>query len=385
MSRAYVASVGMTQVGEHWRKSLLDLMVEASLQAMNACPSIVPDRVIVGNMFSGAGSNQEQLGAYLASQLNLVGVPAYKVEGACGSGGAAVHNGYLSVKADESEAVLVCGVEKMKDLDVGRATAALAMADSAEYTQFVGATFISLNALTHAMYVKKHGVAKEEMAGFPVLGHRNAASARHSMFKRPITVEDVIRSPIISDPIRLMDSSPICDGAAALLIVNERKAKELGDVMVEVAASEVAANLFTIYERPDPLDYVATRAAAGRALAKAGVKIGQVDFIEVHDAFSVTAALALESMGVSGPGQAPKDVTKGRFNLDGELPINTFGGLKGRGHPVGATGVYQVAEAYLQVSGKAERNQVKGAKVGMTHNMGGVDTTTSVHILRREG
>jgi acetyl-CoA C-acetyltransferase len=196
-------------------------------------------------------------------------------------------------------------------------------------------------------------------------------------------VEDVLRSPLISDPIRLMDSSPICDGAAALILLSERKAKELHQGDVELAASEVASNVFSIYERPDPLDYLATRTATTRALEKTGLKLEQMDFMETHDAFSVTGVLTLESLGISKPGTAPHDVTSGRFDLGGELPLNTFGGLKGRGHPVGATGVYQVAEAFLQLSGKAERNQVKDARLGLTHNMGGVDSTACVHILRR--
>ncbi|HVP24077.1 MAG TPA: beta-ketoacyl synthase N-terminal-like domain-containing protein [Conexivisphaerales archaeon] len=383
MSKVFVAAAGLVPVGEHWRKSIADLMTEASLEAMNQLPDAKPDRIIVGNMLSAVGAQQEQLGALLASQLNLVGVPAYTVEAACGSGGAAVHNGYLSIKAGESDAVLVCGVEKMKDIDVGKVTGALVMADSAEYTEFPGATFVSLNAICHALYLKKYGVLKEEMAGFPVLGHRNAALSRHAMFKRAITVEDVLRSPMISDPIRLMDSSPVCDGAAALLLLSEAKAKELGADSVEMVASEVAANIFSIYERADPLDYLATRTAARRAFEKTGLRKEQVDFMEIHDAFSVTGALTLECLGVSKPGKAPHDVSSGRFDLQGELPINTFGGLKGRGHPVGATGVYQVAETYLQLAEKADGNQVKGAKLGLAHNMGGVDTTTSVHILRR--
>jgi len=383
LSKVFVASAGLVQVGEHWSKSILDLMAEASLLAMNALPDAKPDRVIVGNMFSGVGASQEHLGALLASQLNLIGVPAYKVEAACGSGGAAVHNAFLSIKAEESDVVLVCGVEKMKDMEVGRVTAALTMADSAEYTQFPGGTFISLNALTHALYLKKYGISREEMAGFPVLGHRNAALSKHAMFKKAITAEDVLRSPLISDPIRLMDSSPVCDGAAALLLLSEKKAKELHAEAVEILASEVAANLFSVYERPDPLDYLATRTAATRALERTGLKLDQMDFMETHDAFSITAALTLESLGVCKPGKAPHDVSTGRFDLTGELPLNTFGGLKGRGHPVGATGVYQVAEAYLQLSEKAEKNQVKGAKIGLTHNMGGLDTTTFIHILRR--
>ena len=375
MSKVFVASAGLVQVGEHWRKSILDLMVEASLSAMDALPDAKPERVVVGNMLSGVAANQEHLGALLASQLNLIGVPAYKVEAACGSGGAAIHNGYLSIKAGESDVALVCGVEKMKDIDVGRITGALSMADSAEYTQFPGATFISLNALTHALYLKKYNVPREEMAGFPVLDHRNAALAKHSMFKKAITVEDVLRSPLISDPIRLMDSSPICDGAAALVLLSERKAKELHQGDVELAASEVASNVFSIYERPDPLDYLATRTATTRALEKTGLKLEQMDFMETHDAFSVTGALTLESLGISKPGKAPHDVSSGRFDLTGALPLNTFGGLKGRGHPVGATGSRLVVTLVYEM---ARRN----VELGMASLCAGGGLGTSVLVQK---
>ncbi|MDG6929411.1 MAG: thiolase domain-containing protein [Nitrososphaerota archaeon] len=381
LRRVFIASVGLVNVGKHPEMGIADLMVEASVGALSALPDAAPDRVVVGNMFSGVGCGQEHLGALLSSSLGYQGIPAYKVEAACGSGGAAAHNAYLSVKAGESDCVLVTGVEKMTDLDTAKVTSALAMADSQEYTASVGATFISLNAVTHRLYLSRHGVPKEDMAAFPVMAHRNALSSKHAMFHKAVTAEDVLSSPVMSDPIRLLDSSPVCDGAASLVLVSEEMARKVSSPLVEILASEVAANIFSIYERPDPLEYAATKAAFRRAVDRSGVRPEKLDFLEPHDAFSITSALSLESMGLSPAGRAPAEAAKGRFALDGDLPIGTFGGLKARGHPVGASGTYQLAEAYMQLAGRAGPNQVSGAKVGMTQNMGGVDTTTAVHIL----
>ncbi len=383
MESAFIASCGLVNVGKLKDKGIGDLMSEASINAMKARPELIPDRIIVGNMFSGVGSRQEHLGAYLASMLGIDNIPAYKVEAACGSGGVAVHNAYLAIKSGESSVVLVTGVEKMTDLEVNEATSALAMADNNEFSASVGATFTSLNAMTYRAYLNRYNAKREELAEFPVLSHKNAMDAPHAMFKKRIDVEDVISSPIISEPIRLLDSSPMCDGAASLLIVNEKIANSLNGKLVEIASSEVAVNLFNLAERPDPLEYTATRTATKRALERAGININQVDVMEIHDAFSITSALTLESMGISERGKAGKDAGNGRFERDAELPINTFGGLKARGHPVGASGVYEIAEAYLQLTGSAGQCQVPDARIALTHNMGGVDTTTAVTVLAR--
>jgi acetyl-CoA C-acetyltransferase len=383
VEKAYIASCGLISVGKLKDKGIGDLMSEASINAMKARPELMPDRIIVGNMFSGVGSRQEHLGAYLASLLGLDNIPAYKVEAACGSGGVAVHNAYLAIKSGESSVVLVTGVEKMTDLEVNDATSALAMADNQEFSASVGATFTSLNALTYRAYLNRYHAKREELAAFPVLAHRNAIDSPHAMFKKIIDVNDVISSPVISEPIRLLDSSPMCDGAASLLIVNEKIANKLNGKLVEIASSEVSVNMFNLAERPDPLDYTATRAATKKALERAGISINQLDLMEIHDAFSITSALSLESMGISERGKAGKDAEKGRFERDGELPINTFGGLKARGHPVGASGVYEIAEAYLQLTGEAGRCQVPDARIALAHNMGGVDTTTAVTVLAK--
>lgn len=383
MGRVFVAGVGLTKIGDHWTKSLTDLAVEAGFKAIESVDGAAPDQVVVGNMFSSMSSRQEHLGPLVSNGLGLVGVPAFKVEAACASGGAAVNVGYASIKSGLADEVLVVGVEKMRDLEPAEVSEALCMAESAEYTQFFGASFVSLNAMLARLYMHEYDVSREELSAFPVLAHQNAATAEHAQFRKVITYEDVARSALVSDPLRLLDCAPVGDGAAAVLLLNEEKADEYRAKQVEIVGSASATNRFSLYERDDLLDFAATRQATRQALSQAHCALQEMDFIEIHDAFSVVAALSVEAMGLSKSGEGARDARTGKFDRAGEKPLNTFGGLKGRGHPVGATGAFQVAEAYLQLTGRAGRNQVGDATLGLTHNIGGVDTSAAVHVLRK--
>jgi len=382
MNRVIVASVGYTKVGDHWDKSILDLAVEASNKALKAHPNIKPDVIIVGNMFSSQSSKQEHLGALLASALNLVNTPAFKVEAACASGGVAFNIGYHKVRSGEAKSALVVGVEKMRDLDVGEVSLALSMAESAEYTQFIGASFLSLNAMLARLYQETYNVTRDELSAFPVIAHSNAATAEHAQFRKPVSIEDVSRSPLVSDPLRLLDCAPIGDGAAAALLASEELVDD-GEDVVEVLSSKISTNIFSIYEREDMLRFDATKDAASKAFLEAGISVSDVDVLEVHDAFSVTAALSVEAMGFSKVGEGAKDAAAGIYSPKGRYPALTFGGLKGRGHPVGATGLYQIAELWLQLKGKGGLNQVSKCRVGVAQNIGGVDTTSVVSVLAR--
>ena len=382
MGRVIVASVGYTKVGDHWDKSILDLAVEASRKALKLYPNIKPDVIIVGNMFSSQSSRQEHLGALLASALNLTGTPAFKVEAACASGGVAFNVGYCMVRSGEATTALIVGVEKMRDLDMPEASLALTMAESAEYTQFIGASFLSLNAMLARLYQETYNVTRDELSAFPVIAHRNAATAEHAQFRKAISVEDVSRSPLVSDPLRLLDCAPIGDGAAAVLLTSDGLLDEEGDV-VEVLSSKISTDIFSVYEREDMLTLHATKEATRKAFAEAGIGVEDVDVLEIHDAFSVIAALSVEAMGFSKPGEGAKDAAAGVYSLKGRYPALTFGGLKARGHPVGATGLYQIAELWLQLMGRGGLNQVEGCRIGVAQNIGGVDTTSVVTVLAR--
>jgi acetyl-CoA acetyltransferase len=382
-SKVYISSVGLTKIDDHWEKFLLDLAVDAARGAMKGTPKVRPQQIFVGNMFSAVGAGQEHLGALLASALGLAGVPALKVESACSSGGSAFNVAYSLVKSGALDSALVVGVEKMRDLETEEVSQAVAMAESAEYTQFVGASFAALNGLLARYYMEQLDVSRDDLSSIPVIDHANAVTAEHAQFRRAITLDAVSRSSMVADPLRLFDCAPIGDGAAAALLVSDRAASGTKKKMAEVLGGRIVTNEFSVYEREDMLDFNATREAFKGAMAQAGLSPRKLGFAEVHDAFSVVGALSLEAMGFSKRGRGSKDAKEGKYSMGSELPINTFGGLKARGHPVGATGVYQVAEAFLQLTDQAGKNQIEDADYALTHNVGGVDTTSVVHVFGR--
>ncbi len=382
-SKAYVSSVGLTAIGDQWDRSILDLAVEAARGALKGSHIKKPDQIIVGNMFSAMGASQEHLGAMVAGALGLSGTPAFKVEAACSSGGSAFNVAYNLVRTGAIDSALVVGVEKMRDLEPEEVSQALAMAESAEYTQFVGATFAALNGLLARYYMEQMNVTRDELSSIPVIDHANAVTAAHAQFRKAITPEVVGRSQMIADPLRLFDCAPVGDGAAAVLLVNENSASGSRRRMAEVLGGRISTNEFSLYEREDMLDFKATRFAFKDAMSMAGLTHPKLSLLEVHDAFSVVGALSIEAMGYSKRGFASKDAKEGKYARGSELPINTFGGLKARGHPVGATGVYQIAEAYLQLTDQAGKNQVEGAQYAATQNVGGVDSTSAVHVFGR--
>ncbi|MFA4640171.1 thiolase domain-containing protein [Pyrococcus kukulkanii] len=387
MRKAIIVGVGMTPVGEHWKLSLRDLAVEAILNAMDDASVDKVDSLYVGNMASGPFVEQENLGALIADWAGLGNIPAVKIEAACASGGAAVQEGAKAVLSGLEDVVLVVGVEKMTDAWPSDATRYLAYASDAEWELFHGASFVALNALIMRHYMKTYGYTEEDLALFAVNAHANGAKNPYAMFKRPITVDTVMKSPYIADPLKLFDASPVCDGAAAVIITTPEKARELGipkEKWVEIAGMGRAVDTINLANREDLLTLKAAKIAAERAYKMAGVTVDDIDFFEVHDAFTVMAALSLEALGAAKKGEGAKLAKEGQIAIDGDYPIQTMGGLKARGHPVGATGVYQTVEAVLQLREEApEGIQVPDAEVGVTQNIGGTGSNITVTVLRR--
>jgi len=383
--KAVIIGAGMTPVGEHWKLSLRDLAVEALLKAMDDAGIDRVDSLYVGNMVSGPFVEQENLGALIADWAGLGNIPAVKIEAACASGGTAVQEGVKAVLSGLEDVVAVVGVEKMTDAWPSDATRYLAYAADAEWELFHGASFVALNALIMRHYMKTYGYTEEDLALFAVNAHANGAKNPYAMFKKPIKVETVLKSPYIADPLKLFDASPVCDGAAAVIITTPEKAKELGvpkERWVEVAGMGRAIDTINLANREDLLTLKAAKIAAEKAYQMAGVEPKDIDFFEVHDAFTVMAALSLEALGVAEKGEGAKLAKEGQIAIDGDYPIQTMGGLKARGHPVGATGVYQTVEAVLQLRGEAP-NQVPDAEVGLTQNIGGTGSNITVSIFRR--
>jgi len=385
MRKAVIIGAGMVPVGEHWKLSLRDIAVEAILNSMEDAGIDRVDSLYVGNMVSGSFVEQENLGALIADWAGLGNIPAVKIEAACASGGAALQEGVKAVLSGLEDVVAVVGVEKMTDAWPSDATRYLAYAADADWELFHGASFVALNALIMRYYMKTYGYTEEDLALFAVNAHANGAKNPYAMFKRPIKVETVLRSPYIADPLKLFDASPVCDGAAAVIVTTPEKAQELGvpkEKWVEVAGMGRAIDTINLANRDDLLVLKAAKIAAERAYKMAGVTANEIDFFEVHDAFTVMAALSLEALGVAEKGKGAELAREGQIAIDGDYPIQTMGGLKARGHPVGATGMYQTVEAVLQLRGEAP-NQVPDAEVGLTQNIGGTGSNITVNVFRR--
>jgi len=374
-----IIGIGQTPVGEHWDKSLRHLAHDAIMAAMRDAGVATADALYVGNMLSGELNGQEHLGALIADFIGLRGIEAMKVEAACGSGAAALRVGIMAVASGLSDVVLVCGVEKMTDAPGHITTSALALAADQEYEVSQGISFVGLNALLMRRYMHEYGVSKEAFAGFTVNAHRNAMTNPNAMFHTPVTETAYARAGMIADPINLLDSSPVCDGAACVVLAPAERYRSKAKALV--LASAVATDSLAIHDRRDPLVLDAAVISCQKAYAQAQLTPADIHLFELHDAFSIMSALSLEAAGFAPRGAGVRLAQDGEIGLAGRIPISTMGGLKARGHPVGATGLYQVVEVVLQLTGQAGPNQVAGARVGMAQNIGGSGATVITHIL----
>ncbi len=376
-----VVGIGQTRVGEHWEKGLRHLALEALQAAMQDAGIDRGDVLYVGNMLSGELTGQEHLGALVADFARLRGIEAVKVEAACASGAAAFRLGYVAVAGGMADVALVVGVEKMTDILGPRVTSALAMAADAEYEVDQGLSFVALNGLLMRRYMYEFGYEKRDLGLFTVNAHRNGVHNPYAMFRRPVSIEAYARARMIADPVNLMDSSPIADGAAAAVLVPADWVA--GSKGVRVVGSAVATDTVALHDRRDPLVLEGCALSSHRAYQQAGIGPDELSFFELHDAFSIMAALSLEAAGFARRGEGARLAMEGEIGITGRIPISTMGGLKGRGHPVGATGVYQIVEAVQQLRGEAGENQVPNARIGMVQNIGGSGATAITHILER--
>ena len=379
MRQVAILGVGQMPVREHWDVSIRELAVNAGRAAMQDAGVAQVDGIFVGNMTSGRMNQQRHLGALVADFLGQWGVEAVKLEAACGSAGSAMRQGIIGVASGEMDAVLVIGVEKMTEPQGKEITAALATAADADYEVIHGVSFVGLNALIMRRYMHEYGYQHDDFAPFPINAHANGAKNPNALFRQPINQNVYANGRIVADPITLFDASPIGDGAAALLLVPAEKAPDA----VRVIGSAAAIDTLAIHDREDPLWLKAAETSANKAYSQANIGPDDVDLFELHDAFSVMAALSLEACGFAEPGQGVRLAQNGDILPNGRIPICTMGGLKARGHPVGATGLYQLAEATLQLRGQAGEAQIDGVRTAMTQNIGGSGATIVTHILQK--
>ncbi|HOT07769.1 MAG: acetyl-CoA acetyltransferase [Methanosaeta sp. PtaB.Bin039] len=382
-----IIGVGCTKFGERWDDSLRDLVVETGVAAIedSGVTGEEIDALYVGNMSGGRFVEQEHIGALIADYAGLsrLHIPSTRVEAACASGGLALRQAFLAVASGYCDIVIAAGVEKMTDVSSGVAADALAAAADREWECFFGATFPALYAMMARLHMRRFGTTRDQLSLVAVKNHHHGCLNPISQYQTEITVEDVLCSPMVADPLHILDCSPITDGAAALVLAPAEIAKKYSDTPIRILASAQASDTLALHDRRDLTTLDATVHAGRSAFQQAGLTPPQIDLAEVHDCFTIAEILAIEDLGFVPKGSGGKAVEDGMTALSGALPVNTSGGLKACGHPVGATGIKQAYEIALQLRGEAGKRQVDEAEFGLAHNVGGSGGTAIVHIFSR--
>ncbi len=385
MRSVSIVGIGQSPVGELWSRSARQIAFDAISAAMQEAGITQADALYLGNMLSGSLLDQEHLATLVADYCGLTPIEAAKIEAACASGSAALRIGMMAVASGFHDVVIVAGLEKMTDTVGKDTTAGLATAADAEYEALHGVSFVGLNALLMQRYMYEYKVPIDAFAGFSINAHRNGANNPNAMFQEAISLKDYVNAPVIATPINMMDSSPVCDGAAAVILVPTDRAHEFTRGhhrgAVHLVGSASATDTLAVHARRDPLWLEAAYLSSQKAYRMAGITSADLDLFEVHDAFTIMSALSLEATGFARRGEGWRLAQEDAIGINGQLPISTMGGLKSRGHPVGATGVYQIVELVQQLTGTAGANQVKNARIGMAQNIGGSGATILTHIL----
>ncbi len=380
MKDVFILGTGQTPVGEHWSLSLRDLGAAAILEAMDDAQVEQADALYAGNMLGGCVNGQENVATLLADAAGLLPIEAWKVEAACASGGMAVRAAALAVAAGACDVAVAVGIEKMTDGSAGDVTSGLATAADQDYEASHGLTFVALSALMMQRYMHENGHQREHFAPFAVNAHQNAVTNRNARFRKAITGEEFARSPVVASPIGVLDAAPVCDGAAAV-VVGSKAAIRPHHRPVRIAASAAATDTIALAARDDILDFSVAARTAEKVFAASGFERKDIDVFEAHDAFTIITALSVEACGFVARGEALKHAANGCFAPGGCTPLSSFGGLKARGHPVGASGAYQIVEAATQLRGEAGDNQVPNARVALTQSIGGHGSVAAAHIL----
>jgi len=380
-----VIGIGVTKFGELWDKSFRQLISEAGSKAIldAGISGKEIDALYVGSMSAGRFVGQEHVGALVAdcAGFSHMHIPSIRVESACASGGLAIRQGFLSVASGMNDVVVVGGVEKMTDVVGTEATNTLATAADQEWEAFFGATFPGLYAMIATRHMYEYGTTREQLAQVAVKNHANGVLNPYAQFKKPVSLETVINAPIVAYPLGLLDCSPVSDGAAAVVLCAADKAKKYTDKPVKIIGSGQASDTLSLHGRKDICTLESTVYASKMAYKQTSIQPKDIDVAEVHDCFTIAEIVAIEDLGFVKKGEGGKAIDNKITTLDGEIPVNTSGGLKAKGHPVGATGVAQIAEVVMQLRGEADQRQVKEARIGLAHNIGGSGASCIIHIL----
>lgn len=384
MTDVVIAGIGQTPVGEHWDTSIRELALQAIEAAIQDAGGIQPQALFVSNMLAPTLSGQAHLGTLIADFAGLTGIEAVTVEGAGASGGLALRQAFMMVAAGAADAVLVSGVEKITDKTGSGVEAAISTAVDSDYEAVQGLTPTAQAAMLMQRYLHEFNLGHENLAGFPIIAHANGVNNPNAMFRRAIKVEAYTRAGVAKDQLNMFDIAPNADGSAALLLTRrDLLPPPFTRPLVRISGSSSVSDTLALHDRRDPLTLQAARLSAERALRQAGILPGDIDLFELFDAYSIYAALSLEAAGFSERGAGWQLAQDGELSLDGSLPISTFGGLKARGNPGGATGIYQVVEAVIQLRNQAGDSQVKDARRAMVQCLGGPASSAATHVLER--
>ncbi len=381
MREVAIVAAAMTPFGELWEMSLRQLFAEAALDVIKKAGVDHLDSIYVGNMSGGCFVGQEHLGPLMADQIGMAGVPSTRVESACASGGIALRTAYFEVASGASDLVLASGVEKMNDgADV---TNVLATAADQELEVYHGITFPGLYAMIARAHMEAYGTTLEDLSWVSVKNHRHGALNPKAQFPIEFTLEQVMNSTPVADPLRLLHCSPVSDGAAAVLLCPLDQAKKYTDQPIKILGTGQATSPMALADRKDPAFLDSVQLSAERAYSMADVGPGDIDVAEVHDCFAISEICCIEALGLVERSQAAGAAASGLTAIGGRIPVNTSGGLKAKGHPVGATGIAQIIEIFEQLRGESDARQVQGARLGLAQNMGGSGASSVVHILER--
>lgn len=382
MTDVVIAGIGQTQVGEKWDISLRELAFYAIEGALQDANGLRPQALYVGNMLAQQLSGQAQLGTLIADFAGMNGIEAVTVEAGGASGGAALRYGYIAVASGLIDVALVVGVEKFMDQVGSTINAALATESDSDYEAIHGLTPTAQAAMLMRRYMHETGAPRTAFGVFPLIAHANGVGNPNAMFRRAIKPEVYERAGIVSDPLNMFDIAPVADGAAALILTRpELLPPEFPHTLVRIAGSSLVTDTLALHDRPNPLVFHSARLSVERACQQARINPIQVDLFELYDAFSIYALLSLEAAGFADFGNGWRVSQQSKLELGGSMPICTMGGLKARGNPGGATGVFQAVEAALQLRGQAGENQIAGARRAMIQCLGGPASTAVTHIL----
>ena len=384
MREVVIAGIGQIPVGEHWELSLRNISARAVQAAKKDAGGMIPEAIYIGNLIASVASHQANLGSLVTDNTFLEGSESYTIEAGEASSAAAFRMAYLAVASGWVDIAMALGMEKYTDLSGDTMDEPTKLVMDYDYENYVGQTLTSQAGLLMQRYLFENPKADRQAFGaFPLIGHANAVNNPNAMFRKAIRPEVYEKAGMVSSPMNMFDIAPYADGAAALILTTPEIAHKVGHPLVRVIGSDVAIDTLALHDRPDPLAFRAAGVSLENACSQAGILPSDVDFFELHDAFSVYGVLSLEAAGFAARGEGWKLGIGDRLTLKGDLPINTMGGLKARGYPLGATGAYQLVEAVQQLRGEAGENQIPNARLGLVQSLGGPASTAVTHVLER--